>query len=249
MSEGTATGDTGRRDELHIPAGHRRGEQMSLAQRAFYRFMWYVVQVIARGYFRLQINGAEHVPRAGAFIVAPAHRSNLDTPVMAAITRRRLRYMGKESLWKKPAGGWFLTSLGGFPVRRGTADREAIRACLEVLANGEPLVVFPEGTRQSGPDLTELKDGTAYLACKAQVPIVPVGIGGSEAAMGKGMTIPRPQRLVLVIGEAIQPPTVADGGRVPRSALRRLTAELGERIQELFDEAQARAGTPRPPRA
>lgn len=232
------------RVDLHIPEGHRRGETMSLGQRAFYRFVWYVVQVVGRTYFRLQVVGAENVPRDGAFIVSPNHRSNLDTPVVAAITPRRLRYMGKESLWKSAAGGWFLTTLGGFPVQRGSADREALRACVEVIERGEPLVMFPEGTRQHGPEVQPLFDGPAYVASKTQVPILPIGLGGSERAMPKGVKLPRPAKMVLVVGQPIPPPQPGESGRVPRRAVKETTQRLKAELQVLFDQAQALSGHP-----
>jgi len=230
--------------DLHIPGGHDRGERMSLLQRASYRVLWYVVQVIGRSFFRLEVVGADNVPSSGAYVVAPIHRSNLDTPVIAAITHERLRYMGKESLWKSSFGGWFLTTVGGFPVQRGSADREALRACIEVLERGEPLVMFPEGTRQSGPDIQPLFDGPAYLSGRTQVPIVPVGLGGSERALRKGTKFPRPAKMVLVVGQPIPPPAPGPNGRVPRRAVRELTVRLSSEIQVLFDQAQALAGHP-----
>lgn len=239
----------GERPGLIIPEGHRRGEALSLSQRAFYRFLWLVMQVVARSYFRMRVHHAERVPRAGPYVVAPVHRSNLDTPMVAAISRRRLRYMGKESLWKSRFGAWFLTAAGGFPVERGSVDRAALRACIEVIERGEPLVMFPEGTRQHGPVVQPFFDGPAYVACRTQVPIVPVGIGGTERAMGKGSKLPRPARTCLVIGHPIHPPApdpVRD--RVPRRDVQALTARLSEEVQRLFDEAQARIGDPnRPP--
>jgi 1-acyl-sn-glycerol-3-phosphate acyltransferase len=231
--------------EVIIPEGHERGEVLTLPQRAFYRFLWYVMQAVARGYFGLRTEGFEHVPATGAYIVSPIHRSNLDTPLVGAITRRRLRYMGKESMWKKKFGAWFLTAAGGFPVERGTADRAAIRACVEVLERGEPLVVFPEGTRQTGPDIHPFFDGPAYLACRAQVPILPIGIGGTEKAMPKGRKFPKRTRLTLVVGPPVHPPAPEPGkGRVPRRAIHELTEQLGVEIQRLFDEAQELAGDP-----
>ncbi len=230
--------------ELHLPDGHRRGEVLSLGQRAFYRFWWFVAQIIARCYFRLRIRGAGLVPRSGAFIVAPVHRSNLDSPVVALIGYRQMRFMGKESLWANDRSGWFMTALGGFPVKRGNADREALRACTEVLERGEPLVMFPEGTRQHGPTLGALFDGPAYLACRSGVPIIPVVLGGMERAMGKGAKVPRPTAIRLVVGEPLHPPVVEGGGRVPRRAVRELTQRLGEELQRMFDEVQAELGIP-----
>jgi 1-acyl-sn-glycerol-3-phosphate acyltransferase len=226
------------------PEGHEFGEQMSLGQRIFYRFMRGVVIVITRGYFRATVKGAEHLPATGAYILSPIHRSNLDTPFVALATPRRLRYMGKETLWKGSFGAWFLTALGGFPVKRGHADREAMRACQQVLERGEPLVLFPEGTRQTGPDVQELFDGAAFLSCRTGAPIVPVGLGGTEAAMRKGSKLVYPVKMTIVVGEPIRPPSGSETGRTSRKAIKAMTAELSERIQELFDEAQERAGRP-----
>jgi 1-acyl-sn-glycerol-3-phosphate acyltransferase len=224
------------------PEGHEFGEQLSLGQRLFYRFMRGVVIVITKTYFRAKVVGAEHLPAEGPYILSPIHRSNLDTPFVALATSRRLRYMGKESLWKGSFGAWFLTALGGFPVKRGTADREALRACQTVLERGEPLVLFPEGTRQFGPDTREFFDGAAFLACRTGAPIVPVGLGGTEAAMPKGSKFVHPVRMTIVIGEPLVPPP--SDGRTSRKAIKALTAELSDRIQVLFDEAQDLAGRP-----
>jgi 1-acyl-sn-glycerol-3-phosphate acyltransferase len=150
--------------------------------------------------------------------------------------------MGKDSVWKYRWSAWFFNSLGGIPVERGTPDREALRLSAEILRGGEPLVMFPEGTRQSGPVITDMFDGVAYLALRAGVPIVPVGIGGSEAAMPKGAKFPRPVKLTMVIGEPIPVAAPAAGERVPRSAVRDLTERLRQQLQLLYDEAQVLAG-------
>ena len=231
-------------EELHVPAGHTKGEVMSLSQRVMYTVIRALIAGACRVWFRLEVQGREHLPTEGAYIVSPIHRSNLDTPVLSAITTRRLRYMGKESLWKSRALGWLLTALGGFPVQRGHADREALKAGLACLERGEPLVVFPEGTRQFGPDMAEMFDGPAYMACRTGVPIVPIGLGNTEAAMPKGAKFIRPVKMTIVIGEPIQPPPLKESGRVSRTGVRELTAQLGDAIQVLFDEAQALAGNP-----
>lgn len=235
-------------EEIFIPKGHVRGEEMTLGQRVVLKLTWLVSVGIARTYFRATVKGQEHVPASGAFIISPNHRSNLDSPAVALVTKRRMRFMGKESLWKRKWSAWYFTTAGGFPVERATADRAALPACLEVLDRGEPLVLFPEGTRQSGPEIVEMFDGPAWLAARAQVPIVPVGIGGSEKMMGKGAKFPRPSKLAVVIGEPIVAPPKTESGRVPRKAVRDLTEQLRDDLQRLFDEAQALAGTPNPPR-
>jgi 1-acyl-sn-glycerol-3-phosphate acyltransferase len=210
----------------------------SLAFYAVARFL--VVSTFAGLWNRVSVEGSEHVPPDGAFVLAPVHRSNMDTPYSAATSHRRLRFMGKDSLWKKRLPGWVLSALGGFPVSRGTADREALRRCLEVLAAGEPLVVFPEGERKSGPVVQPLYEGAAYLAARAGVPIIPVGIGGAERAMPKGAHFIRPTKVAVVIGPPMRPD--GDGGRVPRAAIHELTRRLHIELQRLFDVAQIHAG-------
>ncbi|MCD9623122.1 lysophospholipid acyltransferase family protein [Rhabdothermincola salaria] len=232
------------RRELHVPAGHELGEDLSRSQRIFYAVMRALIAGGARLWFRLEVHGRENIPATGPFIVSPIHRSNVDTPLLAPITRRRLRYMGKESLWTSRFGGWFLTSLGGFPVERGTADRDALRASMTVIERGEPLVMFPEGTRQSGPEIAKVFDGPSYVACRTGAPILPVGIGGSERAMAKGSKWVRPVKIVIVVGTPITPPPKGENGRVPRRAVREVTSQLAVAIQALFDEAQALAGSP-----
>lgn len=243
MSEGSpSTGPV----ELHIPAGHQRGERLSATQRAAYTFVRNGLAGFFKLFFRYEVVGREHFPKHGGVVVSGSHRSNLDTPIICVITQRRLRYMGKESLWKSTFGGWFLTSLGGFPVTRGAADREALRAAMEVVERGEPLVMFPEGTRQTGPVIDEenMHDGPAYVACRAGVPILPVGMAGTEGAMPKGSKMIRPVKVVLVLREPIYPPVTEPGARVPRRVVRELSERLRDEVQLAFDEARARAGFP-----
>lgn len=208
------------------------------------RLLYTVVRSALVGFcylwFRLEITGRDHVPTEGAFILAPVHRSNLDTPIVAAVTRRPMRFMGKDSLWGvHRAFSWFISALGAFPVARGTVDREALRRCQSVLEAGQPLVLYPEGTRQLGPQLHELFDGPAFLALRTGVPVVPVGIGGSERAQAKGSKLIRPTKVRVVIGPPILPPVTGEGRATSRRAVRELTAAIGHDLQLLFDQAQA----------
>lgn len=197
---------------------------------------------LAKLYFRLEIRGREHVPAHGPFVLSPVHRSNLDFILVSTVRRPRMRYMGKASIWRSRALGWFVSMLGAFPVHRGSADRESLRTCMRVIENGEPVVLFPEGTRRSGPVVEDLFDGAAYVAARTGVPVVPVGIGGSDRAMPVGSRLVRPHKIVLVVGEPIVP-AVGDGtGRVRRSEVRRLTERLHTELQALYDEARAAAG-------
>ena len=217
----------------------RPGTRFELALFAFVRA---VLVGFGRVWFRVSARGREHVPAEGAFILALVHRSNIDFLLVLICTRRRIRFLAKDTLF---VGFWdkLFTALGGIPVARGTADREALQTCIAVVQAGEPLVVFPEGTRQFGPVVQEFFDGAAFIQSRTGVPIVPVGIGGSETAMPKGAKFIKPHRVRLVIGPPLLA-TEAEGPKAKRAAIKARTAELHDVIQELFDQAQMAAGTP-----
>ena len=206
----------------------------------FYRFARAVVLSVCKVVFRVRVVGKENVPRSGAYIVAPSHRSILDVPFSAFVTTRTIRYLAKEELFSTSFGSKFFTALGAVRVERGTADRAALRALEAELARGEPVAVFPEGTRESGPRIAPLFDGAAYLAVKLGVPIVPVGVGGSEGILPTGKLFPRLRRVAVVVGKPIVPPVLE--GRARRAAATKLTAELAAELQRVFTEALLIAG-------
>ena len=220
------------------------GRRMSALDRVAYRFFWSLLWLACKAWFRFRVVGKQNLPAEEAYILAPVHRSYLDTPVGGMVTARRQRFLGKESLWRNRAAGRFLTIVGGFPVERGTADRAALRACQEVLERGEPMVMFPEGTRQHGPvvDPDLMHAGPAFVAARAGVPIVPLGIAGTDHAMPGGSMLIRPVRVVMVVGEPIRPPEM--DGRIPRRMVDELTERLRVGLQGCFDEAQRLAGRP-----
>jgi 1-acyl-sn-glycerol-3-phosphate acyltransferase len=216
---------------------------LSRSSRWFYQATRVVFVAFFRTWCRMTVTGSENVPPTGGFILAAGgHRSILDTPIVAGTSKRILRYMGAEKYFDVPGLSWFLRSLGGFPVQREATDRDALRLSEEVLASGEPLVIYPEGTRFSGSVIQPLQQGAAFLACRSQVPIIPVGMGGTERAWPKGGRIIRPTKVALVVGEPLVPPVPSNGKRVKRSAVRAYSDQLHTRLQELFDEAQGLAG-------
>jgi 1-acyl-sn-glycerol-3-phosphate acyltransferase len=198
-----------------------------------------LVTGFCRTWCRMSVEGREHVPTSGAFLLAPVHRSIIDTPVSSGITSRRLRYMGADKYWKNKAFGRLLSALGGFPVTRHSADREALKRCIDVLRGGEPLVLFPEGERKEGPVVQPLFDGAAYIAVKAGVPIIPLGIGGTQRAMPKGSKFIFPRKVHVIVGAPIYPPADASG-RAIREATKEISATLHGELQRLYDAAQQR---------
>lgn len=203
----------------------------------FYLFVRAVVLTVCKGLFRVRVRGKEKVPPTGAYVIAPSHRSLLDTPFSTFLTKRRVFFLAKKEIFEKRWMAKVFLALGGIPVDRGEADRKALRACSAALESGEPVAVFPEGTRHHGPEIKELFDGAAWLAAKARVPIVPVGIGGSEEILSKGKIVPRIHRVAMVVGDPIPPPD--DTGPVRRAEVSAITKRLHVALQEVFDEAQA----------
>ena len=221
-----------------IEVGEYRVRLMpSLFEISFYAVVQGLVDAINHLYFRVEIFGRDKIP-APPFILAPTHRSNLDTLLISSLSRKRLRFMGKDSLWKNRFAGNMLSALGGFPVKREIADRAAVDSCVRVLRAGQSLVLFPEGMRKDGSSVAEILDGAAYIAIKAGVPIIPIGISGSDRAMAKGVKVPRPKRVVMMVGDPILNATVEGDGRISRSKIKELTLKLQDDLQEVFNQAQ-----------
>jgi len=204
--------------------------------KIFYSIVRGLVVGICRSYLRLRVVGLENVPREGSFVFAPTHRSTIDIPVASAATRRRMRFMGKDSIWKYKPIGKIMTGLGAFPVTRGSADLEALKRCIAIVQSGEPLVMFPEGTRHYGPEVQPLFDGAAYIALKTGVPIVPAAIAGTEDVMRSGSKAIRFKKCRMVIGKPIAA-DVPGGGRASREQIGDLTVQLQNELQRLLDEA------------
>ncbi|HTX00324.1 MAG TPA: (d)CMP kinase [Acidimicrobiales bacterium] len=222
------------------------GRPIKRSELRFYAACRLIAVGLSRIVYPGPVVGADRIPASGPYILAPVHRSNLDWLIVARLTRRRLRYIVKHGVWRVRSIGRLIELLGAFPVRRMAADREALNTAMSVLAGGEPLVLFPEGTRRDGPTVQDVRDGAAYLSLRAGAPIVPVGLAGTEAAMPRGAILPRPGRIALVVGEPIVPPPPAASAtratHVSRSGVRATTEALVTAMQSCFDRANELLG-------
>jgi 1-acyl-sn-glycerol-3-phosphate acyltransferase len=169
----------------------RRDWLYSFAQKVLLGLFW-----IFGGFRALH---TDRVPKTGALIVAPNHASYLDPPA-AGICIRPLRFMARESLFRFKLFGSLIRRLGAFPVRRGEADTSAIRTALELLAEGEGVLIFPEGSRGDGKTLRPANKGVLLLASRSGAPIVPVGIVNTHIRWPR-KGVPRPCRVRVVYGE------------------------------------------------
>jgi cytidylate kinase len=199
----------------------------------FYATVRGVLAALLRGIFRMEIVGAEHVPSRGPVILAPNHRSLIDIPVAAATTRRKVWFMGKEELFRSKLSAALIGRLGGFQVRRGRPDRSALHRSLELLASGEIVGIFPEGTRRPLARFEELEEGFAYVALKSGAPIVPVAISGTEAIFPPGRRLPQLVKIRVAVGEPFRLGE-RHAGVLPRARIRAATVEAQQRLSGLI---------------
>lgn len=171
-----------------------------------YRLLkWSVIIPILRFYFRCRVYGQENVPLDGPLVVVSNHASDLDPPIVSVCMRRPLAFMAKEELFEVPLLKQFISLYGAYPVKRGSADRSAIRSALNSLAEGWAAGIFLEGTRTPDGKITEPKLGAALIAAKANVPLLPVSVWGTHLVKRQGL-IANSVPITVRIGEIIASP-------------------------------------------
>jgi len=189
-----------------------------------------IVGAFFRLFARLQVKGKENVPRQGALMVVSNHLNFNDPPLLGAILGRQVVFMAKEELFRSRFLAYFLGSLGSFPVHRGRLDRKAIRQSARVLAEGRALVMFPEATRSKNAQLQSAFPGSALIASRQAVPILPVGISGTERLKGLGLF--RRPRITVNIGKPFSLPKA--GSKLTKDELAEQTELIMRRIAALL---------------
>lgn len=231
-------------------AGASRSPVVDTLGRAWYRAVRFLVALVLRTVFRLEVEGRENVPGRGPVILASNHSSYLDPPVVGVGCPRRVHFMAKEELFSSRPLGALLGSLGGFPVARGTADRGALRTARRLLDGGEVLGIFPEGKRGRGA-LGEGEAGTAWLSVVTGSPVVPVAVIGTAGAMTDGPLSFRPKRITVRFGSPILPEDTeagecpGDGRPVATGSYRRrerMTLAVMRGISELVGREETHGG-------
>lgn len=196
----------------------------------YHYFKWSVVSPVLHTYFRVKIYGAEKVPQQGALVVVSNHASDFDPPILSNCVRRPVAFMAKEELFQVPVLKQAISLYGAYPVKRGSADRSAIRSALTYLDQGWATGVFLEGTRTSDGRIHDPKLGAALIAAKAHAPLLPVCLWGTDQIFVSGSPIPRPVPITVRIGELIPAPTSTD-----REVLEPLTEKCAQEINALHD--------------
>jgi 1-acyl-sn-glycerol-3-phosphate acyltransferase len=196
---------------------------------------WYCIGKVLVGAFfklftRLRVKGKENVPLKGGVLVVANHLNFNDPPLVGAILGRQVVFMAKDELFHHRPLAWFLRSLGAFPVHRGRLDRKAIRQSQKVLAEGKALVMFPEATRSPDARLQPAFPGSALIASRRSVPVLPVGIAGTERL--KGLWLFRRPRITVNIGKPFSLPRA--GSKLSKEELAEHTDIIMRHIAELL---------------
>jgi 1-acyl-sn-glycerol-3-phosphate acyltransferase len=204
----------------------------------FTRFVAVIARLVLSALARVKVEVDGELPKDGPLIVVANHMSNADPPLVAGwltpTLGRQMHILAKEGLFV-PVVGAVLRRLGAMPVRSGGSDMEAYRIARGVLDRGEILCIFPEGTRSTDGVIAEPKPGVAMLATRTGVPILPVGISGSDHFLGRGARFPRlGARITLKVG---RPFTVALDAALPRrQAIQKASDEIMVHVAALTDE-------------
>jgi 1-acyl-sn-glycerol-3-phosphate acyltransferase len=208
-------------------AANLNGYREHVLQRGVSPVLYWTVRAILVPfflvYFRMRRIGTEHLPRRGPLLLASNHRSFLDPFVIGTLVRRPVYYMAKRELFDHRLVAWLLSGLGAFPVDRGAGDREAMATARALLARGDCVVIFPEGTRTRPGPLGEPRRGIGRLAVETGAPVAPVAMIGTEDVR-RGWRV-RPRRVRLRVGRpllfgAVEEPNTA----LARSATERIWA-------------------------
>ncbi|MHB1525592.1 MAG: lysophospholipid acyltransferase family protein [Candidatus Dormibacteria bacterium] len=208
---------------MTLPPGLRLDGTRSLTLRATQAGLRLLVGMCAAP--GSTIEGLDLIPAAGPLLVCSSHLSNFDPLIFGAWFPRVMHAMAKSEMFHNPVLRQYLEHCNCFPVRRGEPDRGAIRAALAVLQSGGALVLFPEGHRSHRKGLMPFEPGAGYLALRAEVPVVPCAVWGTETVLPRGALIPRRAPIHLRVGEPFMAPPGAPS-EVSQAIRRRVAALL-----------------------
>ena len=211
-----------------------------------YPLVFTLLRLLMRVLGRIHSSGESNVPASGGVLFCPNHTSDCDPPAVFVTTPRRAWFVGKSELFEIPVLGWLFAHFQGFPIKRDSADRAALRRIEALLKFGQPVVLFPEGRLSESGTLQRVQPGAALLSLRTGAPIVPVGIRNTNGVVPYGDLWPRysSRPVQVTYGVPIYPQNYA---RLPRpKAIVALTAKLADALAELTDQPPPSAAPDKP---
>jgi 1-acyl-sn-glycerol-3-phosphate acyltransferase len=196
----------------------------------WYRFCRFLYRVYFYLYHRGRIYSAERLPDEGAFILAGNHVSFLDPPFFGLCCRREAFFMARDTLFRNPLANWILRSWNCVPISRDRGDIGAMRAVLRMLGEGKAVLMFPEGTRSPDGQLQEPRAGIGMVVARAKVPVLPMRIFGTDRALPRGASLPRPAQVQIKFGQPFLYPLPADFDELRGDALKAVYLDIGREI-------------------
>jgi len=191
------------------------------------------IRLFLRIICRFEIEGLEHVPAEGPYLVVTNHLHWLDAPITMAILPHRT-YVFAAAKWDKtPALGLLFRSMKAIFVRRGEVDRKALRKDLTILKEGGDMGMAPEGTRSKTGAMQRGRSGAAYLSYRAGVPLIPVVTTG-QGQVSSSLRRLRRARVRAVYGPAFEPPPVPAGGRAGTAQIHAFSEEIMYRLAAML---------------
>jgi 1-acyl-sn-glycerol-3-phosphate acyltransferase len=153
--------------------------------------------------FPFQVFGQEHIPRRGGCIIASNHRSYADPYLLGVASPRRIHFVARDTLFRHPLFAGLIRMLGAIPIRRASADKQALVTVLKGLQKSQRFVIFPEGTRHVQFDGTNALPGIGLLAVKSGLPVIPVYVDGSDDMLPAGSRWIRRVQVTVRFGEPL----------------------------------------------
>lgn len=198
----------------------------------FYYLGRFLIHIVAFPFARWQVKGSENIRDQGPLLIVCNHLHLADPPIVAASIKLKTVFMAKEELFQDRWSRFWVQNFGAFPVRRGGVDREAIRQAENWVKRGVSIIMFPEGTRSKNARMQSALPGSALIASRLGIPVLPVSITGTEKFKNPKWCLRHRPMITVNIGQPFRlPPT---DGRLTREVRYQLITSIMERVAGLL---------------
>jgi 1-acyl-sn-glycerol-3-phosphate acyltransferase len=230
---GTAGGD---RSRPELDAGQAAPPRIDFKVGVFRIFARPVFRILFRILSRVEIVGLDHIPRRGSYLVACNHITIYEPPLVLAFWPSALEVAAAIDVFDRPQQGPLVRWYGSMPVHRGEFDRRLIESMVAMLHAGRSVLIFPEGGRTHSPGLRLAWQGTSYVAARAGVDVIPVGVTGTEV-LGEAIHQHRRTEVKMIVGQPLHTPAIDLRSPDRKRSLQGHTEQIMRGIADLLPES------------